>query len=69
MTDPAVNALGSEVYGRAFSKLMHGTDLALLSEEERQAVAAAQEQAGHAGPGPLPASMTHSASGEEPRRG
>lgn len=68
---PQQDALSSEVYERAFTKLMAGTDLALLSEEERQAVAAAQEQAGQTGQSyPLPASMTPKhGTGEEPHRG
>lgn len=71
MTGPAGNALASEVYERAFTKLVGGTDLALLPDGEREAVAAAQEQAGHAGSGyPLPASMTpQHGTGEEPHRG
>lgn len=71
MTEPAQNVLASEIYERAFAKLMRGTDLALLSEEERQSVAAARQQAGHAGSGyPLPTSITpQHGTGEEPHRG
>ena len=71
MTGPEQDVLASEAYERAFAKLMRGTDVALLSEEERQAVAAAKEQVGHAGESyPLPASMTPKhGTGEEPHRG
>ncbi len=51
--------LASPEYASAFQKVMSGTDLSLLSEEERDVVRAARATAGVDGPGyppPIPRS-------------
>lgn len=58
VSDPIRDALPSEVYRRAFGKVMAGTDVALLDEDERQALKAAREVTNTQGPGyPAPWGM------------
>lgn len=55
VTDPIREALASDVYERAFGKVMTGTDAALLDDDERQALKTAREVTDAQGPGyPMP---------------
>lgn len=51
VSDPVREVLASEVYKRAFGKVMTGTDVALLDEDEREALKTAREVTDTQGPG------------------
>lgn len=58
MTDPVRDALSSETYKRAFGKVLSGTDVALLDDDELAALKTAREVTDTQGPGyPAPWDM------------